>query len=666
MFANRRAWAMLFVAVAVCLVVVPAARAGKKDGDKGGKVNPYKLMIKDKLPPVTDEERAMTGVAYAPGAPAAILLDAEQQEFYKRVTEVADTRTIRFRRIKLFDDAAADPWGQWTERYSEKTKIESVTARTTLPDGTEIDASDGIKVDETVNGSKLVSVSFPRASAGSILDVLVITNLEAILVSQWQLQQEIPVLDSRFIFAPPNDLQFTLGAMNISDPKMLEPHQVKSAKGSAYVWQFTDLAPIPDEPNQPPTTDTAQALYVLPTAFHGPGYHLDFASDWAAWSKDQGQAWNLWIDGTKMQTRKLAEEAAAGLTTVRDRADAVRRAALARVRVDYHSDRPRHAMPDAVLAAGSGSSADLAGLNVAMLRELGLDAHVLAYRHRGNGRIPDNFPVEVLFDDLLVRVRGGGEEWLYSPTAQIPVGMLPEHAAGVLAMPADRESSAPVSTPELTASQNSVNCVANLELARDGALTGTTLQAYRGTAADRWRQRLRFASEDERRERVQRALATWVPGIAVESLEIDNLEDDGATLTLRTTLRADGYATAAGSRLLVNPVMFSRVRADEWSAPSRATPIDLGGPIDVSEVINLKLPEGVADVETPSGAKLDAGAIGGYELTYKANASFVSAKRKLRLNTYRFPAAAWTDLARLFRDMASADDTPVVVSLGPS
>src|SRR6185503_20000177 len=64
--------------------------------------------IGESLPPITPAERALTAVPSAPGAPAVVLVDAEQTQWAQKIS-----RQRIFRRTKILTEAGVHSHGDY-------------------------------------------------------------------------------------------------------------------------------------------------------------------------------------------------------------------------------------------------------------------------------------------------------------------------------------------------------------------------------------------------------------------------------------------------------------------------------------------------------------------------------------------------------------------------
>lgn len=427
------------------------------------------------------------------------------------------------------------------------------------------------------------------------------------------------------------------------------------------VWSFKDVPPITREPNQPPLIELVKTVYIMPVALRGPGYNIEFASDWKKWNKDQKERWDGWLRTRQAECKKLAKSITAGVDGNADKAEALRREIKGRVRHLFYSDRPMHRSPDEVLAKGTGTSADVAGVMVSMLRAAGIDADLVPIRRRGDGLMPEAFPMPILFNDVLIRMQADGGTLYFSPVVEFPVWNLPGFAYGVVGMPIDGKSTAAFRLPDYSYKDSKVTREATVEIDDASVLHISSVHTYRGIEAEIWRRRLMHEPEDERREMILKSLRRWAPGATLESADIEGLEEVTKDFVIRCRFDVEGYLNQAGQRSFVNPFIFARITTDDWSAESRSSTIDLGRPFESLDTITLKLPTGVAEITTPDGADLQAGDAGFYQTSFRREGNTIVAVRHFRLKKYRFAAEQYAVAKAWFGDIASHDDQAVVL-----
>ncbi len=645
----------------ILLVSIVAAEAAKKKTKGDGELKGRDLLISRGYPEITDEQRALTDVEFAKGAPAVVLLQA--QEYFWEGLEFKRDRF--FRRIKILDDSAIERHGSFRYTLWGDWRVKEVSARTILPDGTILDAKDGINRARSDNGVQVLDIAFPQVQVGAILDLDIQITSGGISIQPWIAQGELPVIDTRMIMQPPVGLGFRILPFRLP-AEMVQPTGsiAIAGGGKTFVWRLENVQPLPDLAHMPPANDVAQTLFVVLQQYKDQFNYVPIAADWKSWGERRKKVWDEWLTTAHTQVAALGRSAAAEGATPIEKAEKVRLALRDRMRVDYVGDWATGDSPDQVLESGSGNTGSIAALTVAMLRAVDVPAELGAFRRRSNGIIHPEVPIPALMDDLMVRIPdGAGGELYFSPATDSHVSERPYECTGVLVFPLDGVAEAPVAVADFTAADNRTARSVRGELSPDGTLTATSTENYYGVSASRWRSWLKQDSEEEQRDRVLASLNRYLPELVLDSFEVEGLDDPDGKLTITSTFTVDRFASVAGKRLIFNPNLFSRTSSADWAPETRAYDIDLRMNRDTADTLMLKLPEGFKDIQTPDRVSYPAKPVGLYETDYQQQGQMLIAKRHARVDMYRIPAQYYDGLRRWFVDIAAADEKPIVVEL---
>lgn len=632
--------------------------AAPADAAKGVKASD--IMLPDGFTPVTDAERSLSSVPFAPGAPAVVLLDAEQYDYQDTFV-----RTRAARRVKILSEAGAR-WADYEMTFYGEWRLGKIHARTILPDGTEVDASAGVHVESSKDPDITeLKVTFPRVAPGAIVDLAYTANADSMQIREWVPQEPIPVIENRLLMTPPLGVRYRTAHARLK-PEEIETHDLRSGTNTLYAWIFRNVEPLPSLPNLPPRSDIAKKLILIRESYRYGSVVMPLASDWKTYCKDLARYWDDWLKKRSSDVAKLAAPAAAA-PSPRDKAEAIRKILQERVSSTHDTDFPQTDSPDSALAQGRVSSADVGGLAVSMLRSLGVQAHVAAYRHRSTGILPTEFPAPSMLDDVLVAIPGAGPQGAvlyFSATADLPVGSLPLEAMGVHVVPYVKDSPGPTWIPDAAADENRLDREVQLDLALDGSVKGEALLTAKGPQAREWRAELARLSEADRKASIEEMLRDHMPTAQVGAWQVDGLSDDAAELAVAVKWEAEGLAQRAGGRMLLNPFVFERVSASDWGAEKRDFDVWLGRPFTRRDSVTIRMPEGIASVQLPAPAKLEAGEVGGYVSSYAGKDMTLTATRQLRFNETLFPASNWANLKLWFQDMATSDDQSIVFTVG--
>lgn len=659
-FAARAALA-LFAAV---LVVAPAGATEKKK--KG-----TDLVLKDGFPPISAEEKALTEVPFAPGAPAVVLLQAEQLEQQVAADDVRQ-RIAFYRRVKILTQAGVEEYSSWSQSYFGRWRLEKLQARTILPDGREIDAKEGMSREQSEGTThdaeyNTIKVTWPQVQVGAILDLFVTSFNDYIPAEIYYLQEDIPVLDNRLVMQVASGFQFaTLGELMTQEEG--QPISFKYARGQTHAWQWVDMPAVGNEPLSPPIQQASKRLIVYPVAFREGNFKQEWATDWKKWNHDEkvgfvpGGGWDSWIKIRTNAADALAKEVAGDKATATEKAEAIRQALRSRVRsaiYDYIKSSPS---VDDVLTRGYGTTSEIAALAVEMLKAVDVPSELCFFRRRSEGNLPTQVPLDILMDDAMVRFRGEKGLVYFDPIGSTPVGPVPFDARGQNVIVLDGVSAAPIRMPPLGAMENRTVRVVKADVDAQGNVKAEGTLTYFGLAATRWKNSLRERDETKRMELVRDGLRRFMPGTTVDALEIEGL-DDTKELVLKVKWSVEAYAQPAGKKMLVNLSLFERHDPADWASDTRINDIDFVDPFDHNDTISVTFPEGAGEITVPGATNANAPPVGRFASVHTKAGKVVTFRRMFRVDTPRVPVTAWTGLKSWFRDMAKADDQPVVVDL---
>jgi hypothetical protein len=637
----------------------PPAGSGPAFAARDGGGSPGRLTLPATgFPPLSDAEKAMTKAPFDEGAGSVVLLEAQSINMGGSRATILEY----FHRIKVLNQAAVKTESDYVLHLDDETRVGKIEARTILPAGGIVDASANVHDEKTSDGGHEIRISFPQVEPGAILDLHISSWSESIYQHIWRAQGRSPVVLSQLTITVPPWLAFRTAGSRLGQED-ISPAIRNPAGGKKYTWTFRDLPGLPEEPNQPYLEDISKTFYFIPTEISDPVYVMRANADWKTLIKSRSESWENWSRQKSFDTAAITRAAVEGKTTMREKADAIRRVLRERVKLEWRSDDPMRDSPDATFSTGSGTSADIAGTAMTMLREAGIKSCVVAVRRRPGWPIYEGFPIPGLLNDMIVAIPGESAVTWFDPSSDIATGKLPWELAGASAVQYDGKSTAPLLLPDFTSADNKSARSVTATVDASGNLSAESLFIFNGVAAEQWRRALRPLPADKRVEQMRDVLRRYVPGAVVESFEAENLDSDGPSLSLKTKWSAESYASVAGKRLIVNPNLIARLDAGDWSAPTRRTDIDLEFPRELIDSVLMNFPEGSVLASTPAQSSHELPGAGTYSLLVQRLGEAVSVRRKFRLDQYRFVPENWGSLKSWFTDNATSDDQPIVVTL---
>ena len=664
------AFRRLILAALACAALCGAARAENETRDVDTLV-----FSGQSLPPVTAEEKALATVPFAEEAPAVVLLKGEQLEFRQDCAPNNCFHSTFFRRVKLLNAAgvAGHASRKITLPPGESTKFEGAMARVTLPDGREIDASDNVKYEVTAKGHRLLSISFPGAVPGAILDLQY--KMRGLVGADLEIQERLPVVEARFVTLFPKATRSFLRVFPLHIPadRFLSSIPMPADLGAPIpiagrrVMSFSarNMPPAPEEPNMPPYPDRVARIIVAQTSYPGMSAAQEaYGSFW-----DNARLMHEWAKiyerRRSREAQAFAEQVAGNEKTVRGKAEAIRAALARRFVVDCAGGGRRQPSADDALSAGRGCGGDVVYLAMTMLRAVGVEAVPVAFHRRDSGlTVP---PQEFISpNDVMLRLPGETGPIYWAPAEDLPVGLVPYQARGVIGIPYSADDKErPLVFPLPAADERVVSSFTRGTLDAEGTLAAETTWTYAGEAAAARRAALRGREPKQRVELFERELrAAGTKTAAVIDADVPALDDAAPALKIVVRWRAEGFARRVGTRIFLPVLPTTAIAPEAWAATGRRNDGDMGAPAVRTDATSITLPAGYAP-QLPPRVSL-AGPASRFELEVQSPApGRIEAKRTLRRDQPLFPAAQWSAL-RDFHLKASEAETALVALESPA
>jgi cellulose synthase operon protein C len=382
----------------------------------------------------------------------------------------------------------------------------------------------------------------------------------------------------------------------VNKPK-LALEQREETQGTRRIQHFVakNVPAVRSEPNMPGVTETVPYLHV---------------STYENWDKVGRWWWGLVRDqlyaddDLKRVVAELKKGAPQGSNYEREIAERVYGWVVANTRYvalefGIHGFLP-YRVPD-ILRRGFGDCKDKASLIYTMLREAGVDARLVLVRTDRNGDIGEEPASLSVFDHAIAYVPkldlflDGTAE--HSGTRELPAG-----DQGVMVLVVGPDSVQLRKTPVLPAESNLRQRKVEITLDEDGAGMLSSQERIAGSDAARYRST--FEATGTQRERLERQLASGLPGLSLEQhafTGLDNVEQD---VTLNYRIRAPQLARIEGNELRIGSSGMSDLVRELAGSPTRSYPLDLGLPRVYREERTIHAPKGFVVRKPPEGGEV--------------------------------------------------------------
>ena len=386
-------------------------------------------------------------------------------------------------------------------------------------------------------------------------------------------QLEVPVDRMHFRVLWPRGRTLFLRA----DDAMPQPTIQETGQYREYVWDRADAQPRLVDSDLPPWFDP------LPTV------QLSDFEDWgevATWGQSLFDLTlplpvelETWLADLRSRETSAAGQALASLRFVQDE---VRYLGI-ELGVNSHLPYP----PATVMQRRYGDCKDKSLLLIAMLRELGIEAHPVLVSTVYGEHLGDFHPTASLFDHAIVRVRVDDAWYFMDPTILHQRGDLEEVSPGygsVLVL-ADGIDSL-VRSPSAPASEPSIEIGARFALGDVGSVvTAEIRSAYRGPSATSMRQTIRNNSTEQLQQGYVEYYAGLYPSIeSTRGLEVEDDEDNNVVRTIETYSIPDFWDQPEGSEV-VEGEFYAMELADAIGSP---TTVNRTMPLGVSHRTHIR------------------------------------------------------------------------------
>ena len=488
----------------------------------------------------------------------------------------------------------------------------------------------------------------------------------------WQFQNRLPALVSRFTIALPTGWRAEGVMLNC---EKLEP----VVSGSTYTWELRELPFIEEEPASPPVTALAARLAVsyFPPAEKrvGAGVFNNW-TDVSRWLTGLSDSQATVDDALAGKARELAANAKTELERIQAIGRYVQGVNYVSIQTGVGRGggyRPHSAVD--VFAKSYGDCKDKANLMRAMLKVAGFQSYLVSIYSGDRFYVRQEWPSPQQFNHCIIAVKVNdatqgativshpslGRLLIFDPTDDsTPVGDLPTHEQGSLALIVAGEAGALLRMPESAPEANRLERRAEVVLSPDGGITADVHERAVGQSAVNERREFRGLSRADYVKRIEGWITRGATGATVSKVEPSDNSAEGK-FALDIDFTAAHYGQLIQDRLLVfKPAIVSRRESLFLTEPSRKHPVVLSS-LAYTETVRVKLPRGFEVDELPDPMKLDA-PFGTYSTSYVVKDEQLSFTRTLLVRGATIPARDYGTVRGFFASIRAAEQAPVVLA----
>jgi hypothetical protein len=631
----------------------------------------------DEAPPWVHQAAAIKIPTYDKDVPAVVLIDESNTSISSdgRVTEVynyavrilrREGRDYAVARVGYIPDVGkVKEFRAWLVRPGSETKKY----------GKDESIDVAAELNDVYNEYRVRRISGASdADAGSVFAYsYTLEDRSVFSQSDFSFQGSLPVISARYNLTLPEG--WRAEGVTFNHPK-IEPR----VNGTSYMWELSNLAPVPDEPLSPSLSHLVPRLAV--SYFPATNTQSLSIKTFSSWAEVAGWLTEL-SDPQVIVDDALARKAYELTALAKSEYDKIRAIAQYVQNIQYISIqtgigrgggyRPHAA--NEVFAKSYGDCKDKANLMRAMLKVVGINAFPVSIYSGDPNYVRAGWPSPQQFNHCIIAVKVSDQTQastiIQHPTLgrllifdatdeQTPIGDLPYYLQGSLALINSKSETDLVKMPVTPPEMNQLERTASLQLQPDGAIAGQIQELANGQTAVTFRSEFRRMSKPEYTGMIERWLTTGATSARLNKMEPSDHSAEGR-FTLNVEFSAQQYGQLMQGRLLVfKPAVVSRREGLALTAATRKHPVVLRANA-YSETVKVQLPSGFAVDEVPDAVKIET-PFGSYVTSYEVKENQLVFKRQLSQKATTIAAADYESVRKFFESIRAAENAPVVLA----
>lgn len=636
---------------------------------------PLRVPAADEWPPVNPADLALKDNPANPGSDAMILYREEHTDSSQAFVE-------EYYRVKIFTEAGKK-YGDIEIPFEKgQSSVGDIRARTIRPDGSVVPFSGQVFEKEIIKagGIKVLEKTFsmPGVQPGCILDYKyrVQYDTDYYWNISWNIQEDLFTRDAAFSIRPPSAggesgmAAFRTPAMysrTFGFPEQVRPVKQKNGDYAVVLHNISGL-----------TTED----YMLPEGilrgrveFYFKGPNDSGPQTTQQFWKNEDKKFNQAVDSF-VNKKGVLQQVVAQTTSPADSPEVKLQKLYARVQTVRNlafEDRtsqewkrlkiqPNHNVED-VLKRGYGNPREINELFVGLARAAGFEANEVYLAPRSQRLfMPDLQDTSELNDDI-VSVQLGGRRLFFDPASKFyPFGILPWDETSISALLVDKEGGEFIQIPLADSADATIQRHASLKLNADGSLSGDVEIDLTGVEGCIARQEERSDDETGRKKDLTDEIRSWLPASAkFEITKMSGWDDLSASLRISGNLTIPGYASSAGSRLIVPITPFIALEPRAFQSAVRVNDIYFHFPYEQRDDISITVPPAF-QVESLSKPPLNA-PTGGIQYTLASSqlGNVVEVKRTFTIVDIIYKQGDYPALRQAFSTIKAGDDEQMVL-----
>lgn len=621
--------------------------------------------------PITPAEWAAVKSAQDEDCHAIVLFD----KFFK--DDRNGTQERYYRRMKILDDLGVEH-GKMTLTYADRwASTFKVQARTIHPDGTvfvmeDKDVHTANAVKSSRGKKKSTTFILPKIVPGCIIEYMYQYWVKDVdFYTVWSFQEDMPVLRSEFHWEVYKGLPFTYyldrvpkGSMSIrvEPPGAPTPHLL--------VFTVSKLPALAKEKMVPPRRERAATGYFFYT-----DEKKEAGEFWDEWARRVNDPVARFVRKVKSLPKLLdgagadaavAQKLEAGYYALQQRIQNSQYLTEAQKKGEFRDLKPVDTFEE-MMERGYGNSFGINCAFLAIARQLGLEAHLVAVTDRTEGYFKEGVYRYDQVDDFIVGVKmPDGRLAFFDPGMPfLPFGRLEYEYQGQRGLMAVGKTRQWVEIPPDDAAQNINKHRLKVALAEDSSAAVAYQARIMGQRAFSLALEAHDASAEERKKLVEK----WVRGFFKEEVELISHEillparSDGPVEILAEFNLAQA-ADSAGDRLVLMPAMLRTEISQPFAKARRVNPIVFDYNRTIIDDVEITLPAGAKADSLPEDVAW-GNTVGEYRAACRAEGDRLVYHREWMRKKLSETAANYAAVKDLYQKEIDFDQRTAVLTVGP-
>ena len=247
--------------------------------------------------------------------------------------------------------------------------------------------------------------------------------------------------------------------------------------------------------------------------------------------------------------------------------------------------------------------------------------------------------------------------WLECTSQTAPCGYLGLSTAGRKVLNIGPDGGRIVSTPQFSASQNSQNCTASLQVSSNGSMQGSVKTTYSGYQYENISEILEEPKKEQEKALYKKL---QIAGLIVSDFGYEARKAKIPSAVEKVAIIATSFASKIGTRLFIPLNIFNQKKTIPERLENRKMSVYKDFAYTDKDSVMIQLPEGFKMESLPRGKTISSD-FGTYTTTITQNDDKVLYVRELVIIRGTWPKETYSSLVDFYSDIVSADKVKMVL-----